>query len=73
MYVDLNRLKGKFVAKGLSLADVAQAIDISMATMYRRMAAGGDEFTVGQAQRMAKLLDMTAGEINEIFFAQKVA
>lgn len=71
--VDVNKLKGKIVEKALSVEKVAVAIGIDKTTMYRKINNSGESFTIGEADRIAKLLDLTAFEAQSIFFAQYVA
>lgn len=71
--VNVNKLRGRIVENGLSIESLAEKTGISRDTLYRRLSRGGVDFTISEADRIAKALSLTAGELNEIFFAQYVA
>lgn len=71
--VNVDKLKGKMVERRMSVEDVAVAIGLNVSTLYRRLNNGGNTFTIEEADKIAKLLDLTADELNKIFFAQYVA
>ena len=71
--MNVNKLKGKIVENGVNVDAVAEAINIDKSTFYRKLAAGGDNFTIGEADQIAKFLKLTKDEVNAIFFAQFVA
>lgn len=65
--VNTNMLKGKIVESGLSVADVAKAIGISTASMYRKITNCGESMLVREAYAIGHLLQLTAAEMNSIF------
>lgn len=71
--VNVNKLRGRIVENGLSIEALAEKAGISRDTLYRRLSRGGVDFTISEADRIAKALSLTARELNEIFFAQYVA
>ena len=71
--VCINKLKGKIVEKGFTVESLATAINISKATMYRKLKDGGDTFSIEEAFLMARELKLTCEEINSIFFDQNIA
>ena len=71
--VNTNMLKGKIVENGLSVADVAKAIGISTASMYRKITNCGESMLVREAYAIGHLLQLTAAEMNSIFFASTVS
>lgn len=71
--VNVNKLKGKIVELGRNVESVASAIGIDKATFYRKLAANGETFTIGEADSIAKELGLTKDETNAIFFSQFVA
>lgn len=73
MFINIQKLKGKIVEVGLSIADVAEKMGINKATLYRKMENGGTTLTVKDANLLVKILNLTADEAMAIFFAEKVA
>lgn len=73
MYVNINKLKGKLVEKGLSVVQLAERMGINKATMYRKLENGGLGLSVKDANLIVEILGLTLQEAMEIFFAKKVA
>ena len=73
MYVNIPKLKGKLVEKGMTVEQLADAMGINKATLYRKMGNGGLGFTVKDANEIVDILQLTLEEAMAIFFAQKVA
>ncbi len=73
MRVNINKLKGKIVEKGLSIALVAEQMGIDRATLYRRLDNCGAGLLVKDAHKIAEILDLTCEEAMSIFFAEQVA
>ncbi len=73
MYVNINKLKGKFVELGLSVPDVAHKIGMDPSTLYRKMADDGRTMLVKDANEIVKVLDLSAADAMAIFFSQFVA
>jgi len=71
--VNVDKLKGKLVECRLTVEDAARAIGMDKATLYRRLNGGGCTFTIAEADKLASVLNLTADELNKIFFAQYVA
>ena len=57
---NMKKLKLKLKEKGLSVADVSDK-------------NAGETFTVGDIDKISKILNLQVEEINEIFFASDVA
>ncbi|MCC8163490.1 MAG: helix-turn-helix domain-containing protein [Lachnospiraceae bacterium] len=71
--VNVKRLKGKIVECGLSVEKVADIVGVDKATLYRKMGAGGETFTIKEANSIAKALGLSSDELNAIFFDHEVA
>ena len=71
--VNVDKLKGKIVEKRMTVDTLAEKIGMNASTLYRRLNGGGASFTIGEADKIASLLCLTASELNDIFFAQYVA
>ncbi len=69
--VNINKLKGKIVERGLSIPELAGIIGISKATFYRKIKAGGHNITIGEADLIAGALNLNQEELNTIFFDSK--
>lgn len=63
----------KIVECRMTVEDVAKAVGINTAILYRRLSGGGGTFTIDEADKIASLLELNADELNKIFFAQNVA
>lgn len=71
--INVSKFKGKVVENGLTLREVAKAINIDNSTLSRKLSKNGDDFTIKQADELVKLLNLTAEEAMSIFFSQFVA
>ena len=71
--VNINKLKGKIVECGLNVTELASKIGIDKATLYRKINSDGEKLTIRDANLIAKELNLSRDEINEIFFSQNVA
>lgn len=71
--VNVNKLKGKIVENGLTIERVAAEIGIDKATVYRKLNNSGESFTIGQADKLVKVLSLNAEEAQAIFFSQLVS
>ncbi len=71
--VNVNKLKGKIVENQTSVKELSDAIGVDESTFYRKLRSGGEPFTIGEADQIAKLLELTKDEATSIFFSQYVA
>lgn len=71
--VNVKKLKGKMVEKGYNVERMAEVIGKDSSTLYRRINSAGECFTLREATDIAKTLQLTYAEVNEIFFADFVA
>ena len=71
--VNTNKLKGKIVERGLSITSLAEEMGINRATMYRKLANGGENISVHEANVMARYLKLSQQEAMDIFFGEIVA
>ena len=70
--VNTTLLRSAMVKKGTNVSEVAMQMGVDKATLYRRMADSGT-FTVGEVEKLAKILDLSHDEAVSIFFAKTVA
>lgn len=71
--INVNKLKGKIVENGLSVADVAKAIGIGTASLYRKMNGKEETMYVKDDYAIGQLLKLSTDEMNAIFFAPNVS
>ncbi len=66
--MNINKLKGKIVERGMNVENLADAIGINRSSLYRKL-NNGEKITVGEAVRMKDALKMSNEEACEIFLA----
>ena len=71
--VNVNRLKGKIIERGMSITKLAEKIGIDRATLYRKLENDGAGLLVKDANNIASVLELSSDEAMSIFFAQYVA
>ena len=64
-----NLFKAQLKAKKKTVKDVAEAVGINEATLYRKI-NGTSEFTRNEIQLIRQYLNLCAEEVDEIFFAE---
>lgn len=70
--VNINKLKAKLVENDISVSQLAYKVGLNQATMYRRF-NGGENFSIKEASEIARILNLSADELNDIFFSEIVA
>ena len=65
--MNIQKLKGKIVEKGMNVEALASAIGVDRATMYRKLNAG-EKISVGEANKIRDVLELTIEDAIEIFF-----
>ena len=70
--VNVNKLKGKVVEQGRSIADLAEDIGIDKATLYRKL-NNPETFTLRDADSIVKALGLPVEDAVAIFFSDYVA
>jgi len=71
--VNIMKLKGKIVENGMNISTLANSMDIDRATLYRRMQANGESFTIKEANEICRILNLSSEEAKAIFFKDYVA
>lgn len=71
--MDVNKLKGKIVEKGLNVETLARKIGIDRSTLYRKLNKQGDTLTVREVNIICKELGLSKDEAMDIFFSNVVA
>lgn len=70
--VNINKLRGKVVENGMKVSDLAEAMNIDRATLYRKLARD-TSFSVEEANKIVEILGLSPSEAYEIFFGTKLA
>lgn len=68
--MDILKLKAKIVEKGWTIAYFCEKIGISPASFYRKTNNDGETFTIGDAQKIVTVLDLSWEDARNIFFAK---
>ena len=63
---DTMKLKGKMAERGVRQEDLAKACGIDRSTLNRRLKTGED-FTIGETNKVVAILHLSASEALEIF------
>lgn len=71
--VNINKLKGKIIERGMSVEKLAEKIGVNKSTIYRKMNNDGKTFTIREANLICSILDLSGEEATAIFFSQYVA
>ena len=66
--MNVNKLKGKIVEKGLSVELLAASIGVDRSSLYRKL-NNGDKITIGEAVKIKDALGLSAEEATDIFLA----
>ena len=66
--MNVLKLKAAIIEHGTTTEKLAESIGIHPATMYRKLAADGQGFTIGEAEAIAKALHLNTDECTRIFF-----
>lgn len=67
--MNVNKLRGKIVERGMNVDRLATEIGMNRATLYRKLNAL-DKMTVGDALKIKEALKMTNAEAFDIFWAK---
>lgn len=71
--INIRKLRGKMVEKGVSMEKLAEAIGVNPATLYRKFMNDGKTLRVCEANQIVRELELTSEEAMSIFFNSFVA
>lgn len=71
--VNVNKLRGKIVERGLNVESLANMLSMNKSTLYRHLNGGGEGFSIKEANAIAQALDLNYDELMDIFFSSSVA
>lgn len=63
-----NEFRAAMARKGTTASEVAKALNIDPATLSRKI-SGQSDFYRGEIEKICEILELSAEEIMEIFFA----
>lgn len=66
--MNINKLRGKIVEKGMNIEALAATIGINRSSLYRKL-NDAEKITIGEAAKMKNALEMSDNEAYEIFLA----
>lgn len=66
--VNVERLRDEMKKRSISPDAAAEAMQIDVATYYRRMNRQGTKFTVEEVGKLSELLNLSPKDMQEIFF-----
>lgn len=66
--VNVKKLKDEMEKKGITVSDVADKLQLSPSTLYRKLQSGGERLTVGETAQIADMLCLSTRKANDIFF-----
>ena len=71
--VDIQRLRGEWIARGYSSETFARAINVSNSTLSRWLNGHANNITIGMANKIVEILQLDEKTANSIFFKNKFA
>lgn len=65
--MNMNKLKGKIIEKGMSIGDLANEIGVDRSTLYRKI-GNIEKFTIREASDIKVALGLDNDDACDIFF-----
>lgn len=69
MKTDIDSLKKTMEERGINIQDLAKKIGVDASTLYRKLSAGGEKFTIGEVHRMMEAIPLSRDDANRIFLS----
>lgn len=66
--VNVSKLKGKIIEKGMNITELGKSIGIGRSKLYRKLENNGEKLSIQEAGMIVKTLGLTADEAASIFF-----
>lgn len=73
MSVNVNKLKGKIIERGMNISALAKDMGVDRATLYRKLSNEGETLLVKDVNRIVEVLNLSAEDAVSIFFSHLVA
>lgn len=67
--VNVNKLKGRIVENGTTIEEMAKSMGVVPSTIYRKLQANGESFTIKEADEIVRFLHLNAEDATAIFLA----
>lgn len=67
--MNISKLKGKIVERGMNVEQLADAMGINRASMYRKLKRA-EKITIGEALKIREILQLSNAEACEIFLGR---
>lgn len=71
--MDTNKLKGKMAENQINVAELAEKLGIDKSTLYRKIGNQGENLSIGEVNKIVKILGLNKEESLAIFFKNSVA
>ena len=68
MVVNIEKLKEEIKKRGMTVPAIANMLQLSPSTLYRKLQNGGESLTVGETAQITDILSLSTKKANEIFF-----
>lgn len=68
MVVNIDNLKKEIKKRGMTVPAIANMLQLSPSTLYRKLQNDGESLTVGEATQITNILSLSTKKANEIFF-----
>ena len=70
---NIEMLKKKMTDKSISIHELAEKLNVDASTIYRKLQKNGENFTIGEANLIVEVLELSEKEAMSIFFSSFVA
>ena len=67
--MNVPKLKGKIVENGMTVSELAEVIQVDRATLYRRLANDGMDFTISEIIKIKASLHLDMSDVESIFLS----
>ena len=68
--INISMLRKHIKANNLTIAQVADKMEINQSTFYRKLRSNGETFSIAETKSLAKILNLTASDCKDIFFSE---
>lgn len=70
---NIDKLKDKMDERSITPSMLAEMLGVDASTIYRKFQKNGETFSIGEANQIVKVLNLSEKEAMSIFFASFVA
>ena len=65
--MNVQKLKGRMVEKGMNVKTLAEKIGVDRSSLYRKL-GNGEKISIGEAQKIKEVLELSREDASAIFF-----